>query len=265
MANSRIPPNFYSASYDKIASYIADGIITYPSYVFCKDRNTFVFIDKDLKIQDVKGSNQISIAEVQELPTSDILPSTFYICDGVGYLLIGENLVPVFKNINTSNSGVDSYDELKDIPLVNKHGNVGDPIVLSELNDGCYSVSGHYQIGGNLTTTYVPLSNVVFLVESDEEKKHITKLSGKNICVYVINQDTLDVVANEYATQSWVQENGYATENYVMQAIEDLYNRIAEEALVTITKVSQLENDVGYLTEQDFKEIGVGTIAGLFL
>lgn len=264
MANSRIPPNFYSASYDKIASYIADGVITYPSYVFCKDKNTLVFVDKDLKIQDVKGSNQVSIIETDELPTSDILPNTFYIYGGTGYLLLGEKLVPVFKNVNESGSGIDSYNNLNDIPLVNKYGNVGNPVVLSELNDGSYSVSGHYQIGGNLTTTYVPLSNVVFLVESDEEKKHITKLSGKNICVYVVNQDTFDVVVDEYATQSWVQENGYATENYVTQAIEDLYNRIAEEALVTITKVSQLENDVGYLTEQNFKEIGVDTIASLF-
>lgn len=264
MANSRIPPNFYSASYDKIQSYIAEGVITYPSYVFCKDKNTLVFVDKDLKIQDVKGFGQSSIVEVNDLPTSDILSNTFYICKGVGYLLIGEALVPVFKNISESDEGVDSYDNLKNVPLVNKYGNVGEPVVLSELDDGSYSVNGHYQIGGNLTTTYVPLKNVMFLVESDEENKYITRLSGKNICVYKVNLESSDVVSDEYVTQSWIQRNGYATESYVTQAIEDLYNRIAEDALVNITKISQLENDIGYLTESDFKEISTDIIAGLF-
>jgi len=47
MANSKIPM-FAVASRGKIQTYVDEKILQYPSYVFCKDQNTLVFIDKDL-------------------------------------------------------------------------------------------------------------------------------------------------------------------------------------------------------------------------
>jgi hypothetical protein len=72
----------------------------------------------------------------------------------------------------------------------------------------------------------------------------------------------MNVVTSKYVTQSWISAQGYATENYINQAIENLYNKIATEML--ITKVSQLENDAGYLTAENFKEISYENIDNLF-
>lgn len=254
---------FAVANHSDIQSLIDKGSLSYPTYVFCRDTNTMVFIDKNTQMQDIKGFNQTSIITVEELPTEGILSNTLYICNGVGYLSINDILVPVFKEIS-ENTDTSSYDNLNDVPIVNKRGTIASPIILSNLDTGCYSVSGQYQVGGDLTTTYIPSSNVVVLVESDDTYKYITRIDGKRVVVYTITLETMEVVSDEYATQSWVSAQGYATKNYVSQAIEDLYNRIISETMVVITKVSQLENDAGYLTNDDIKEISNEDIVGLF-
>lgn len=254
---------FAVANHDDIQSLIERELLSYPTYVFCRDTNTMVFIDKNAEMQDIKGFNQSSIIGVDELPTENIKSNTFYICNGIGYLLINGLLVPVFKELSGS-AGVSSYDDLSEIPLVNKKGTVASPIVLSDLDVGCYSISGQYQIGGSLTTTYVPLSNIIVLIDMDDECKYITRIDGKKVVAYTIILETMETSSDEYSTQSWVKSQGYATESYVNQAIEDLYNKIVSETMVVITKVSQLENDVGYLTSENLEEISDNFIANLF-
>lgn len=254
---------FAVANYGSIQSLIEQGLLSYPTYVFCRDTNTMVFIDKNAQMQDIKGYNQSSIITVDELPKGNIQSNTFYICNGIGYLLINDILVPVLKDIS-ENGGVSSYDDLSEIPLINKRGTITSPIVLSDLNAGSYSINGQYQIGSNLTTTYVPSSNIIVLVDLDDKYKHITRIDGKKVVVYTQNLETMEIHSDEYTTQSWIKAQGYTTEEYVNQAIEDLYNRIINETMVVITKVSQLENDAGYLTSENLEEISDEFIAGLF-
>lgn len=261
MAN--LKTKFAVANHGDIQSLIEQGLLVYPTYVFCRDKNTMVFIDKNAQMQDIKGFNQSSIITVEELPTENIQSNTFYICNGIGYLLINDILVPVFKEF-LENGGISSYDDLSEIPLVNKRGTIVYPIVLSDLEAGCYSVSGQYQVGGNLTTTYIPSSNIIVLIESDDEFKYITRIDGKKIVVYTIALGTMEITKDEYATQSWVKAQGYVDYDYVNQAITNVYNKIMSETLITITKVSQLENDMGYLTADDLNEISDEDITGLF-
>jgi len=254
---------FAVANHNSIRSLIEQGLISYPAYVFCRDTNTMVFVDKNNQMQDIKGFNQSSIIAVEELPTEVILSNTLYICNGVGYLLINDLLVPVFKNLS-ENTNASSYNDLSDVPLINKIGTITALIILCNLKTGCYSVSGQYQIGGNLTTTYVPSANVIVLVESDDLNKYITRIDGRKVVIYTIALESMEVISDEYATQLWVKTQGYTTEDYVNQAIENLYNKIVSEIVFSITKVSQLENDAGYLTNNDIKEIGDDIISGLF-
>jgi hypothetical protein len=247
------------ASYSSIQPAIDNGTLKYPSYVLCRDGWTWAFVDKDSTIKRVKGYQQESIIPVDVLPTKDIRTDAFYFCNNIGYLYINNSFVPVFKDLeNTTNS----YDQLKDVPVINKYGEVTAPLNLMDLDNGSYSVSGQYKIGGDLETIYVTSSKVLFLIDSDEENKYITKLDPKNICTYTINASTLTVIKSNYATDTWVLAQGYATETFVNQAIEDLYNKIASKLL--ITKVSQLENDAGYLTADNFEGIRSEIIAGLF-
>lgn len=258
--------NFYSASYSKIQSYIDSGVIGATSYVLCKDdvhKNELIFVDKNLEMQPVVGYEQNNILFVDKLPTEGYRTNAFYVCNNVGYLYVNGIPVPMFKELSDDESTND-YDLLSNLPIVNKHGEVGNPVVLCDLDNGSYSVNGQYQIGGNLTTTYVPSKNVIILIDSDDEYKYITKLDAKNVCAYKVELISMEVVTDKYVTESWVLEQGYTTKTYVDEAIEALYKKIASE-MVTITKMSQLENDMGYLTNDDLREVSDESIAGLFL
>lgn len=261
MANETM---FAVASYDKIQGYIDSGVLKYPAYVLCKDeahKNNFVFIDKDLKMQPIKGYQQDTVIAVEKLPEADVaLSNVFYFCNGIGYLYINSIPVPVFRDI----SEPISYDQLKDSPIVNKYGEPASPILLSDLPNGTYSVSGNYKIGGDLETVFSTANKHIILVDSDDTEKYITKFEANQILKYTVNIETGITSQDKYATESWIKSQGYATETYVTQAIDELYKKIADEALVTITKVSQLENDAGYLTKNDINGIGNDAIASLF-
>lgn len=265
MANETI---FAVASFDKIQSYIDSGVLRYPAYVLCKDnvhKNNLVFIDKDLKIQPIKGYKQDAIKQVEELPSAENAESNvFYFCNGVGYLFVNNIPVPVFKDISQSADPITSYDQLTDIPVVNKYGKATEPVVVSELEMGTYSISGSYTIGGNLPTVFSTSRKTMFIVDKDDANAFITRFDGNKIIVYTVNIESAEVVQDKYATEAWIEEQGYITESYVKQAIDELYNRIANEVFTSITKVSQLENDIGYLTAEDINGIGVDDIADLF-
>lgn len=254
MANSNIP-TFAVASRGNIQNYIEQGILTYPSYVFCKDQNTLVFIDKNLQIQDIKGNSQLSLVECDVLPTENIQSNTFYLCDGKGYLFVNGALIPVLKEVND-----EDYNLLDNVPIINKVGTIPSPIVLKDLEVGSYSISGQYRVGEN-STIYLSSKNVIVLVESDGVNKCITVL-GRNVRVYTVVLETGEIIEKTYATQAWVEEQGYTTNDYVNEAINNLYNKIISEVL--ITKVSQLENDLGFLTAEDLNEISDEAIADLF-
>ena len=259
MATNSVP-TFAVASRDKIQGYISEGILKYPSYVLCKHEYTWVFIDKELQIHNVEGYGQASMFFVDELPEV-FKDRTFYVCNGIGYLGINGKLVPVFRNIS---EGVGSYNDLADIPVTNKVGSLGAEIILSDLDDGNYNIKGHYKIGGNSSTVSISSANTMFLIESDDTYKYITKLGAKKVYIYKIDIASGEVVTDEYITKSWIEENGYTNRDYVNQAIEDLYQRISNEALITITKLSQLENDCGFITAEEIPEIENKEIFNLF-
>lgn len=251
-------PIFSVAKYSSIQPAIDAGTLKYPSYILVRDDWTWAFVDKDSTIKRVKGYQQEAVIVVDTLPMENVRTDVFYFCNDIGYLYINGSFVPVFQDVN-----ITSYDQLSDVPLIKKYGEVTSPLILADLDNGSYSVSGQYKIGGNLETIFVTSSQVLFLIDSDEKNKYITKLDPKNICTYTINASTLGVTVSNYATENWVLAQGYTTETFVNQAIEDLYNKIASQIL--ITKVSQLENDAGYLTAENFEGISSESIAGLFV
>lgn len=147
--------------------------------------------------------------------------------------------------------------------FINKHGEITAPVMLSDLDNGIYLISGQYQIGGDLETIFDSSQKVMFLIESDENNKYITKLSANGIDTYVINLISNEVKFDKYATQSWVLSQRYTSEDYVTKAIKNLYEQLKSEIVVP-TKMSDLENDVGYLKSGDLSNVNSSDITGLF-
>nr|DAE28816.1 MAG TPA: hypothetical protein [virus sp. ctmTa7]DAU18416.1 MAG TPA: hypothetical protein [Bacteriophage sp.] len=147
--------------------------------------------------------------------------------------------------------------------FINKHGEITAPVMLSDLDNGIYLISGQYQIGGDLETIFDSSQKVMFLIESDENNKYITKLGANGIDTYVINLISNEVKFDKYATQSWVLSQRYTSEDYVTKAIKNLYEQLKNEIVVP-TKMSDLENDVGYLKSGDLSNVNSSDITGLF-
>lgn len=147
--------------------------------------------------------------------------------------------------------------------FINKHGEITAPVMLSDLDNGIYLISGQYQIGGDLETIFDSSQKVMFLIESDENNKYITKLGANGIDTYVVNLISNEVKFDKYATQSWVLSQRYTSEDYVTKAIKNLYEQLKSEIVVP-TKMSDLENDVGYLKSGDLSNVNSSDITGLF-
>ena len=258
MSQSYIPM-FAVGKYEAVVRAVENGTLTYPSYIFCTDDNTLLFVDKNSNIQHIKGYQQENVKVVDQLPEQDIRNDVFYICNGVGYLYIDGNFVSLF---NQSGETITSYDSLTNKPIINKYGNINSPIILFNLDNGVYMINGQYKLSNNYETIFAASQKILFLINSDEVNKYITKILGNKISIYTINLESEQIIEENYATEEWVAKQGYATESYVTQAINDLYNEISEKIL--ITKVSQLENDVGYLTANDISKISNDFITNLF-
>lgn len=147
--------------------------------------------------------------------------------------------------------------------IITKTGDVTSPITLSDLDEGIYSISGHYKIGGKLETIFVTPQKITFLISSDGISKNIVKLDAKNFELYTVDTTTNEVTTDMYATQSWILSQGYTTKDYVSQAIDQLYERIIKELKVP-TKLSELENDAGYVKGTDLTKINGNEITTLF-
>lgn len=95
-------PTFAAGTRSKIVSAIENGILKYPSYVFCYDDNHFIFVDKNLQMQDIVGNNPKSVqfvtTELSEI--TDASKEVLYIKDGTVYLFDGENFNPMYNDVS---------------------------------------------------------------------------------------------------------------------------------------------------------------------
>ncbi len=79
-------PLFAAGASNKISSAIDQGVLKYPSYVFCTDTKHFVFIDKNGEQQKIVGDNPQQVEFVTELPSSaDAKSDVLYVMNGQVY------------------------------------------------------------------------------------------------------------------------------------------------------------------------------------
>lgn len=89
-------PVFAAGIYSKIQANVDNGVLSYPSWVYVRDRQRLAFIDQDKSINEIKAAN---IELVQELPAfEDVNPDTLYICNGIVYVSDGTVLRPQYQD-----------------------------------------------------------------------------------------------------------------------------------------------------------------------
>lgn len=91
------------------------------------------------------------------------------------------------------------YNTLGNRPIVNIRGTTESPIIISELSEGIYHVSGQYTISPLDQNINLAMRDILFITDG---KGNIQKISGKSIVNYSVTNG--EVKEDIFATQSYV-------------------------------------------------------------
>lgn len=152
---------------------------------------------------------------------------------------MGENVIKITGKIGASQTfyvaGEGDYDTLKNIPIINLTGTDEEPILLNTLETGLYRLNGIYKVNAS---------------EEDETQAEnrltiVKKVSDNDIYLQMLNPQ------------------GNIVEFYHITEADTLHKEVALSNLATTqdipTKVSELENDSKFITEEQLKAFGYAT------
>lgn len=212
---------FVYADYDDIERAINEGELNEFDICIAQDTRELLLIKDDLELLPINSKiyryTSISEAEAALNAASDtyegqlvaILSNGKY----VAYIVNRRNDHFAIDSLATVNMVID-YDEISHTPIINKYGNIGAPIMLSELPDGAYKVTGQYRIAESLVTTFSSASGNLFSVSHNVDFTTIKKITSSEITDYYIDAEG-NVSVSRYVTNQYLADNHYTTTEYV--------------------------------------------------
>lgn len=96
-----------------------------------------------------------------------------------------------------------SYNDLIDVPLINKTGTVGDIVILNELTDGMYAVNGLFKVTSSSSELFNESSPELVVVKDNGNS--VTRITGKETLTYDTSSGGEPVV-EKFTTESIVDE-----------------------------------------------------------
>ena len=266
-------PRTYSASSRSVAEEaVKKGYLTYPGVCFISDEKLWAWVDRNNHLNYVSGENQITniqyehgtllfysneklvdavniklsslevdkIVEMvsQEAHLDDYLKVADFFTildDRIGDIGASESVSDYIKNL--------SYSSLNDVPIRSLVGTLSKTVVLSEQSTGVYNVRGQYVIGGDLHTVRTGKKDTLFLIDREGTKITITSLSSETVQIYHLNEDGT-VSSDQYITDAWLEKKHFASETFVLDAINELYERILERDTPTREEITQYIDNV---------------------
>lgn len=132
------------------------------------------------------------------------------------------------------------------------------PVKISSLDDGIYKVKGQSIIGGNNTTVQSSADDVLYLVshDADTSSTTITKMQGKSITLYFIQQDG-EYTTDRYITENWINEQNFASAD----SVKEYVSNIIEETVLDVLDEhidAALERKLGGIDSKDLTNIFQG-------
>ena len=273
-------PTWFSASTKEIAEKaLSRGVLKYPGLCYIQDEKTIAWVTIDNKLQYVKGDKQITDVKCIDsnllfYSGDDLLfaydismtdEDADHIVEEVKKTIGLDNYVEssdlskllddIIGNLEDKSTVVDyinslSYNKLTDVPIVNLTGTLTVPIIISDLSDGIYKVHGQTIIGGKNTTVQSSADEILYLVSHDSNTSSttITKIQGKAITLYFIQQDG-EYKVDRYITEDWINNKDFMSaadvKEYVNSIIETTVLEVLDEHLDTAldSKFSGLNSD----------------------
>ena len=266
---------FVYTDYDAILNAINTGELNQFDICIAQDTRELLLVKDDLDVLPIKSKiyrfNGIIEAETALNNSSDtyegqlvaILNNGKY----VAYIVNRRNDRFVIDSLATVQMVID-YDEITHTPIQNAYGEVGDPIILSDLANGIYRINGQYRISDTLPTVFSSMSNNLFVVEEKESETVVKKISSSEITDYHIDGNGMVSVVR-YATTKYLQDNHYTTTDYVDAKIaalnfitqEEVNAYVADIVHQTIDSIlderidAAIEAHTVFASEQDIRNI----------
>lgn len=212
---------FVYADYEAIERAINEGELNEFDICIAQDTRELLLIKDDLELLPINSKiyryTSISEAEAALNAASDtyegqmvaILSNGKY----VAYIVNRKDGRFVIDSLATVNVVID-YDEISHIPIINKYGSIGEPIMLSELADGTYKVSGQYRIAETLATVFSSANGNLYNVSHNGDTTTVKKITSSEIVDYFINAEG-QVSVSRYVTTQYLADNHYTTTDYV--------------------------------------------------
>lgn len=286
-------PQYYHASTLEVAQQSLDrGYLRYPAVCFIEESQSFAWVTQTNMLIPICGYNQItdivysnnilsfkngaknlwaveigldaaSIEALKEELINSLSLKSFAKMDDVITLINGkigdygeaENVIDYINGRK--------YADLEDKPILHLYGNVSNAIILSELEDGVYCITGQYVIGGDRETIHFGDKDSLFTVEHFNNEIFITKVSGRQIIKFVIDND-YHCVEDKYATEQWVTAQDFLTTSdvntyiagYLQAAIPEIVGEIIEQ---------QIDEKIDKAFDERLDDIEHEEITNLFL
>lgn len=230
--------------YEDMFLKLSEGIINQYDIIFTKDTKETFIISENLIPIAIKSKvyifNSVEEAERKLNENTDtyvgqivsILEENTY----KGYIVNQNNNKYVVKPL-CDLSNID-YNTLGNKPILNINGESNNPIVISNLDNGIYSITGHFKIASNDITIHLNPNPTIFIIEKDSvnDCTYINKIATKEIANYVVFKNNSTVV-DKYVTEQFLKDNGYITSTYVDEKIVALGFLTKEEIQKYIEEV----------------------------
>lgn len=237
-------PQYYHASSLEVAQQSLDrGYLRYPAVCFIEESQSFAWVTQTNTLVPICGYDQITevvysnnvlyfkngarnlwaveigldaatIDALKQEIINSISLESYAKMDDVITLVNGKigdlgNAENVIDYVNGR-----KYADLEDKPILHLYGSLSNAIVLSELSDGVYCITGQYMIGGDRETIHSGNKDMLFVIERSNTDVYITKVSGSKITRFIIDKD-YHCVTDQYITEQWLSTQDFLTKEEV--------------------------------------------------
>lgn len=250
MAGNRV--KYVYVNYDDIQWKIDSGEIDQYDIVFTKDTHEQYFIKEDLSLLRIISKVYCfdSIIEAEETlnkNTDTYVGQIVAIAnDNIysGYIVNRENGKYTVNSLSDSRSPID-YDNIDHRPVINKIGTQDGNLIIGDLDNGIYSVTGVYKIFNEYPTLFTVASNHLFLVEKTDSISYVKDISAKEIITYTLSNGAVNVLKS--VTTQYLEDNQYITNDLFeakLKTLDLITKAEVSEYVKTITN-EYLEQNLG--------------------
>ena len=250
MAGNRV--KYAYVNYDDIQWKIDSGEIDQYDIVFTKDTHEQYFIKEDLSLLRIISKVYCfdSIIEAEETlnkNTDTYVGQIVAIAnDNIysGYIVNRENGKYTVNSLSDSRSPID-YDNIDHRPVINKIGTQDGNLIIGDLDNGIYSVTGVYKIFNEYPSLFTVASNHLFLVEKTDSISYVKDISAKEIITYTLSNGAVNVLKS--VTTQYLEDNQYITNDLFeakLKTLDLITKAEVSEYVKTITN-EYLEQNLG--------------------